>query len=83
MKVKIVKRVYKGETAYYIRYKKFLFWHSLDREKGPNGQIYYTEKYGEPLDFKHYFNTYEDALEFVNTTKLGEVADCVVKEIEI
>lgn len=83
MKIKIIKRTYKGETAYYIRYKKFLFWHSLYREKSSEGKSYYTEKYGEPLDFKRYFKTYEDALEFVNTTKLGEVTDCVVKEFEI
>lgn len=83
MKVKIVKRVYKGETAYYIRYKKFLFWHSLYMEKSPEGKSYYTEKYGEPFDLKRYFKTYEDAVGYVNATKLGEVVDYVVKEFEI
>ena len=81
MKIQIVKRTYKDKTGYYIRYKNFLFWHSVYYDKGPKGEVYYTDSFGEDLDFKRYFKTYEDALEYAKKN-LGDVSDSVVKEFE-
>jgi len=83
MKVRIVKRTYNGNSGYYIRYKKFLFWHTVWNEKCQNGDFASTDKFGESYDIKHYFNTFQQALEYVEKTKLGEVIDTVMKEIEI
>lgn len=45
---------------YYIRYKKFLFWHRVAWPNTPEGQTPVTDWY-EPLDFTQYFNSEDEA----------------------
>ena len=48
---------------YYIRYKKFLFWHSVYWPVDENGKCPVTYWY-EPLDLKRYFVSKEEAYRY-------------------
>ena len=48
---------------WYIRYKKWLFWHSVYWPVTADGKSPVTDWY-EPLDLKRYFNTEADAYSY-------------------
>ena len=50
---------------FYIRYKKYLFWHTVFWDDTPDGKTPVTDWY-YPLDLTRYFERYEDAEEYVN-----------------
>lgn len=80
MKIRIcsVSNTKYGEK-YYIKYKNFLFWHSVYWELADNGQTPYTNWY-EPLDFRMYFDTKDAAYQYA-AENLFPSKYKVVKEI--
>lgn len=55
---------------YYIRYKKYLFWHTVYWDVTPEGKSPVTDWY-YPLDFTRYFDRYEDAHRYVKNNLMG------------
>lgn len=54
---------------FYIRYKKYLFWHTVYWDDTPDEKTPVTDWY-YPLDLTRYFERYEDAEEYVNVNIL-------------
>lgn len=48
---------------YYIKYKKWLFWHSVYWDVTPEGKSPVTDWY-EPFDLKRYFDSEDEAYRY-------------------